>query len=215
MDCIILDIDGTLWDTTPIVAKAWGEALEGHAEVAWRPTPENLKQLFGRPMWEIAAAVFPELSEGEQMKLMDHCCEYEEAALKKTGGNVFAGVVETIKELAETYKICIVSNCQAGYIELTMDKLGLSDVITDFECPGYTGLSKGENCRLVMERNGFRSAVYVGDTQGDADAAAFAGIPFVYCSYGFGKPDRYDYKIDRFSELTKLLQTLTSHQKKK
>lgn len=206
MDCIILDIDGTLWDTTPVVAKAWGEALEGHDEVVWRPTPDNLKKLFGQPMWAIAAAIFPELSSEEQMKLMDHCCEYEEEALKKTPGNVFEGVVETIRELSKICKICIVSNCQAGYIELTMDRLGISDVITDFECPGYTGLPKGENCRLVMERNGFQSAVYVGDTQGDADAAAFAGIPFVYCAYGFGRPDTYDHKIEKFSELKELLQ---------
>lgn len=210
MDCIILDIDGTLWDTTPVVAKAWGEALEGHEEVAWRPTPDNLKKLFGRPMWAIAAAVFPELSPEEQMKLMDHCCKYEEEALKKTPGTVFEGVVETIRELSKTYKICIVSNCQAGYIELTMDRLGIRDAVTDFECPGYTGLPKGENCRLVMERNGFQSAVYVGDTQGDAEAAAFAGIPFVYCSYGFGTPETYDHKIGKFSELTELMRSLSS-----
>ena len=55
-----------------------------------------------------------------------------------------------------------------------------------------------------MERNGFQSAVYVGDTQGDCDASAFAGIPFVFCEYGFGNVDRYDYKIQKFSELLEL-----------
>lgn len=47
MDCFILDIDGTLWDTTPVVADAWGKALEGNTKVAWRPTADNLKALFG------------------------------------------------------------------------------------------------------------------------------------------------------------------------
>ena len=89
MDCIILDIDGTLWDTTPVVAKAWGEALEGRDDIAWRPTADNLKKLFGRPMWAIAAAAFPDLSPEAQMKLMDHCCEYEEAILEKNPGNIF------------------------------------------------------------------------------------------------------------------------------
>ena len=205
MDCIILDIDGTLWDTTPVVAEAWGEALKGRDDIAWRPTADNLKKLFGRPMWAIAAAVFPELSPDEQMKLMDHCCAHEEEILTKTPGNIFEGVVETIRELSKKYKICIVSNCQAGYIELTMKALGIEKYITDFECPGYTGLPKGENCKLVMERNNFKSAIYVGDTQGDADAAVFAGIPFVYCEYGFGKPDRYDYSIKKFPELLELL----------
>ena len=204
MDCIILDIDGTLWDTTPVVAKAWGEALEGHDEVAWRPTADNLKKLFGRPMWAIAAAAFPELSPEDQMKLMDHCCKNEEEVLEETPGEIFEGVVETIRELSKKYPICIVSNCQAGYIELTMKCLGIKDCITDFECPAYSGLPKGENCKLVMERNGYKTAVYVGDTQGDCDAAAFAGIPFVYCEYGFGEVDRYDHKIQKFSELLDL-----------
>ncbi len=43
--------------------------------------------------------------------------------------------------------------------------------------------------------------MYVGDTQGDRNAARLAGIPFVYASYGFGNVEDYDYKIDRFPEL--------------
>lgn len=204
MDCIILDIDGTLWDTTPIVAEAWNKALEKRSDVAWRASADKLKDLFGRPLPVIASMVFPELPEQEQLKLIDACCEEEHHALNKTPGYIFEGVVETIKKLSEKYKVCIVSNCQAGYIEQTMGCLGIEKYVTDFECPGYTGLSKGENCKLLMERNGFKSAVYVGDTQGDAEASAFAGIPFVYCAYGFGSPKTYDYKIEKFSELLEL-----------
>ena len=204
MDCIILDIDGTLWDTTPVVAEAWNAVLNDRTDVTWRASADKLKALFGRPLPEIASMIFTELSKSEQMVLIDACCEEEHFALKKTPGNIFEGVVETIRELSKKYKICIVSNCQAGYIELTMKALCIEKYITDFECPGYTGLPKGENCKLVMERNNFKSAIYVGDTQGDADAAGFAGIPFVYCEYGFGKPDRYDYSIKKFPELLEL-----------
>lgn len=204
MDCIILDIDGTLWDTTPVVADAWNAAIKKHPEIHFEATPEKLRKLFGRPMWAIAAAIFPEYPPEEQMRLMDLCCEHEEEALEENPGQIFEGVVETIRELSQKYKVCIVSNCQAGYIEQTMRLLGITDCITDFECPGYTGLPKGENCKLVMERNGFTTGAYVGDTQGDADAAAFAGIPFVYCEYGFGEVEKYDYCIQKFSELLTL-----------
>lgn len=204
MDCIILDIDGTLWDSTPIVADAWNTVLNNRTDVEFRASADKLKQLFGRPLPVIASMVFPELPYEAQQELIDLCCEAEHHALEKTPGHIFEGVVETIKTLSKKYKICIVSNCQAGYIELTMDALGIKEYITDFECPGYTGLSKGENCKLVMERNHFTSAVYVGDTQGDCDAAAFAGIPFVFCEYGFGEPDRYDYKIRSFYDLLNL-----------
>lgn len=204
MDCIILDIDGTLWDTTPIVADAWNVALNKHPDVAWRATADNLKAMFGRPLSVIAAIAFPDLTEEKRQVLIDECCEEEYKALEKTPGHIFEGVVETIEKLAQKYKICIVSNCEGGYIELTMKALGIEKYIIDFECPGYTRLSKGENCKLVMNRNDFTSAIYVGDTQGDAEAAAFAGIPFVYCSYGFGSPETYDYRIEKFSELLEL-----------
>ena len=108
--------------------------------------------------------------------------------------------VETIKELAKKYPVCIVSNCEAGYIELVCDKLGIKDCIKDGECPGYSGLGKGDNIKLVMDRNGFKDIVYVGDTQGDYEATRKAGVPFVYCKYGFGNPEKYDYKIEKLPE---------------
>ena len=125
MDCIILDIDGTLWDTTPIVADAWNVVLKKRTDVAWRATADKLKALFGRPLPVIASMIFPELSESEQLVLIDECCEEEHLALKKTPGQVFEGVIETIQKLSEKYKVCIVSNCQGGYIELTMKMLGI------------------------------------------------------------------------------------------
>ena len=66
----------------------------------------------------------------------------------------------------------------------------------DFECAGNTGKPKGENNKLVIERNNLKSPVYVGDTQGDLQSAIDANIPFVFAEYGFGNVDRYDYKIE-------------------
>lgn len=204
MDAILLDIDGTLWDSTAMVAKVWNQVLDSKAEVAFRATSEKLKGLFGRTLYEIASIIFPELDETAQRELIDECCEKEHEYLRSHPGTVFEGVVETIKELAARYKVCIVSNCEAGYVELVMESLGITEYITDFECPGYTGKGKGYNCRLVMARNGFRSAIYVGDTQGDLEACRFAGLPFVYCKYGFGEPEEWDYAVEQFGELLEL-----------
>ena len=35
----------------------------------------------------------------------------------------------------------------------------------------------------------------------DKEASQYANIPFIYASYGFGKVDNYDYKIDNISDL--------------
>ena len=204
MDAIFLDIDGTLWDSTHIVSEAWNEVLSPKPEINFVVTPELLKTLFGKPLSEIAAAIFKDFPKEKQTELIDECCEREHEVLAVKSGIIFDGVVDTIKELAKKYPVCIVSNCEAGYIELVCDKLGIKDYIKDGECPGYSGLEKGDNIKLVMERNGFKDIVYVGDTQGDYEATRKAGVPFVYCKYGFGNPEGYEYSVEKFSELLEL-----------
>ncbi len=204
MDAVFLDIDGTLWDSTGPVAEVWNQVLENRPDIAFRATPQKLRQLFGKTLDEIASIIFPELPKEEQLHLIDLCCEKEHDYLAKHPGIIFEGVQDTIKELAKICKVCIVSNCEAGYIELVMDALGITEYISDFECPGYSGRGKGYNCLAVKERNHFSSVLYVGDTQGDLEACRFSGIPFVYCKYGFGNPLQWDYSIEKFSELLPL-----------
>ena len=56
-----------------------------------------------------------------------------------------------------------------------------------------------------MKRNELKHPVYVGDTQGDCNAAKLANIPFVFASYGFGEVDGYDYMIEEISDIVNLL----------
>lgn len=204
MDAIFLDIDGTLWDSTYTVSEAWSKVLGTKPEIQADVSPQRLKTLFGKPLYEIAAVIFSEYDTQTQHRLIDECCEHEHELLEEKPGIVFEGVAETIRKLSKKYSVCIVSNCEAGYIELVMDKLNIKDCITDFECPGYSGLDKGSNIQLVMERNDFKDVVYVGDTQGDYEATRKAGVPFVYCKYGFGEPEGYEYAVEKFSELLKI-----------
>ena len=162
MKAIILDVDGTLWDTTGVVAEAWMQAASELMIPLDTPiTADRLKQEFGKPMDEIAANLFPTLSESQRALVMESCCEYEEFYLENAREHLlFDGVKETILTLSQNYAVCIVSNCQKGYIELFLKKTGLENAITDFECFGNTGLSKGENIRLLMERAQITDAVY-------------------------------------------------------
>ena len=84
----------------------------------------------------------------------------------------------------------------------------LKDLLTDFECAGSSPLSKGENIKLVVNRNGFEKAIYVGDTKSDENASKEAGLPFVYASYGFGKVDEYDDVINSFEEIKAVAEKL-------
>ncbi len=206
IDSIILDVDGTLWDSTGIVAGAWTRAVRecGYEDVT--VTANVLKGLFGLTMAAIAARLLPQVSEAKQEQVMDLCCVYEQEALEADECRIcYPGVADTIQELSESVRLFIVSNCQSGYIELFLDKTGLGPYITDIECYGNTGKGKADNIRLIVERNHLESPVYVGDTQGDCDAAGQAHVPFVFAEYGFGQADRWDAKIETFAELTDLI----------
>ena len=72
------------------------------------------------------------------------------------------------------------------------------------KCAVIKARADGENIKLLIKRNRIDRAVYVGDTQGDCDATAFAGIPFVYAQYGFGNAENPDYTIHSFSEMAEL-----------
>jgi len=202
MKPIIFDVDGTLWDTTEVVARAWNEAIRATGGTSRAVTAEKLKQVFGRPMNVIADILFADADEQQRAKLLDACVEYEHEALESCTDNLlYPGVVETIRELSKQTPLFIVSNCQSGYIELFMSKAGVERYITDIECFGDTRLSKGENIKLIMKRNHLKDTVYVGDTQGDYEATVVAGIPFIYARYGFGQPEHYDRVIDQLPDL--------------
>lgn len=201
-ESIILDVDGTLWDTTDIVAESWNRAIRESGIGNISVTGDILKQLFGRTMKAIAEAILGEYPDEKQEEVMDICCKYEHEDLEKNPCEVlYPNVCETIMELSRTHRVFIVSNCQSGYIELFLEKTGLGKYVTDIECYGNTGKSKGENIKLLMERNNVRDAVYVGDTKGDYEAAVCAGVPFVFAEYGFGDVPESEIRIKAFADL--------------
>jgi phosphoglycolate phosphatase len=205
MKNIIFDVDGTLWDTTEVVAKAWNKAVSEVGGIDINITGDMLKKEFGKPMDVIAKNLFPKASEKERELILQKCCHYEhEALMENTDNLLFPDVKETLIELSKKCNIFIISNCQSGYIELFMEKIGVAQYVIDFECYGNTLKSKGENIKLVVERNNLEDAVYVGDTQGDYEATVFAGVPFVFAKYGFGRVENYHLAIDSIKELVKL-----------
>lgn len=204
-ESLILDIDGTLWDSRSLVAAGYNEQLRAEGLNHLQVCVDDLTPLFGKVRKELADALFAGLPETEREPLMIRCMEQENRHLAEHECQVgYPKVKETLEILAQNHRLFIVSNSEQGYPELCMEKLGISHLISGHLCFGDTRTCKGETIRKLMRDRAITSACYIGDTQGDADAAALAGIPFVYCTYGFGNVAGYWKKIDKFEELLKL-----------
>jgi phosphoglycolate phosphatase len=207
MDSIIFDLDGTIWDPIDTVLDAWNSRIKEHEQIKRELTRTDFESTMGLQMHEISLKLFPDLNEDIRAQVIKECCDAEQGYLKKHGGNLYPHVEDVLKKLSKKYKLYIVSNCQDGYIESFYEFHKLEKYFLDYENPGRTGLSKGENIKLIIQRNNLSEPVYVGDTEGDLVAAKYAGVPFVYAKYGFGQVNDYDKSIDQFDDLVKLYLT--------
>lgn len=204
IDSIIFDLDGTLWDSTEAVLKAWRMVCENDKEITSPITKEMLQSVMGLQIHDIGIKFFPYLDEAKQAKILELCCEEERKLLLKEGGMLYKDLESILHTLSKRYPLFIVSNCQCGYIETFLEYHKLGKYFKDIECAGNTSLVKGENIKIIMKRNEIKHPVYVGDTQGDCNAAKLADIPFVFASYGFGEVDGHDYVIEEIADIVKL-----------
>ena len=183
-DGILFDLDGTLWDAALPITKAWNIVLRRRN---FPPlTLAQLSSYLGKTPEEIAALMLPSLPQSERMRVMDECFQEENDYLSQHGGRLYPHLEETLSLLSQRFGLYIVSNCSHGYIETFWNYHRLKPYFLDMEYAGRTGKSKGQNIRLLMNRNSVRRAVYVGDTLGDLQAAQEARIPFIHAAYGFG-----------------------------
>lgn len=202
---IIFDMDGTLWDSSVQVCKAWDIAVEKCGYDRAPITQEEMQGVMGKTMDKIAEILFPMVKGEDREALLAACCQEENLYLRAHGGVLYPNIRETMELLKKDYHLYIVSNCQSGYIEAFLDYYQMWDLIEDIQCYGDNGRPKAENIAIIVERNGLEDAVYVGDIQGDYDSSCAAGVKFIHAAYGFGTIDAEVPAIRQFSELPELV----------
>ena len=126
--------------------------------------------------------------------------EYSVSLIPVLKGQLFAGVAEGLSRLSARYPLFVLSNCDAGVIDLFMDATGIRPFITGHIAHGENGNPKHVNMRMLISNHRLQSPIYVGDTHQDSEQSEKAGIPFVFMTYGFGSAEAYHKKFDTFEE---------------
>ena len=155
-ESIIFDMDGTLWDSSENVAASWSETIRSSGDPLLRNktiTGSDLRSVMGMTMVEIAAKLFPELTETRRIDILEKCGENEKNYLAANGGELYPQLEETLSALSKNYRLFIVSNCQNGYIEAFFEYYSLERYFTDYLCWGDTHKPKSETLKLIMQKN--------------------------------------------------------------
>lgn len=196
-DALIFDMDGTMWDAVDTYAEIWNMAFELEG-IERRITRNDLLALIGTPIDDIIRHFVPDEQVEHLLQVIGKLVITE---LPRLGGRLYEGVQKGVAQLAQHYKLFMLSNCDELELPIFVRYAGIESYITDTIAYGNTRLRKAENMRLLAEKHHLQQPVYVGDTDSDCKEAHRAGVPFAWMSYGFGTTESAQLRFDHFSDL--------------
>ena len=143
---VIFDMDGTLWDSVDEIVESWNKTCpEMHIR------REQLIGLMGKTMDCFARELLPEYEMDQAMELIHACERDENEYMSHVGATLYGDVRKVFERLRGMgYEIGIVSNCQAGYIEVFLEYYHLGDLVADIECYGNTQQQKDVNLKALI-----------------------------------------------------------------
>ncbi len=202
-DSLIFDMDGTLWDAVDSYAEVWNVTSHEFG-VGLRVDRNDLLLHMGKTI----DVIFNELMNGvnvDPSKYLERLDYNESFLMPRLGGKLYPGVKEGIKFLSQRYRLFMISNCGADGVRNMLSFTGLTPYFEGTLTHGETGRGKDCNIAGIVETFCLRRPLYIGDTQGDCNAAHAAGVPMGYASWGFGECHDAELRFANFDSMTNYL----------
>lgn len=213
----VFDVDGTLFDSGPLVAHCYARTIAELKLPVRPPTAAELLTQVGQPVTVIMERIFPTLSAEQRREVARLALEHLVAAIRRKEGHLYPGVETVLPRLAaDGMRLAIVSNARPPYLDALLETYGLREcfsLVASLAQAGETG-SKGDRLGKIIAFFKVPPAqtVMVGDREADWEAARRQGTHFIACRYGHAEPGELDGApegIARFADLPLLLSSLS------
>ncbi len=192
---VIFDLDGTLVDSLPGIEYAVDQALQATGRA---PRKSSLRALIGPPIRQILSKTTEE-TDALILDTLEHAFRQSYDAEGWTKTTLNPGAKETLAWLKQTNRRAyLVTNKPKQATTQILQKLELTEAFTQVRCradlpvrsrpPGRLGQDKPALLQALMntQKIAAHSAIMVGDTQEDLNAAHQAGIPVAILRTGYG-----------------------------
>lgn len=189
IESILFDLDGTLIDSFPGIARAIEQAVE---EILPDRSVDVPREVIGPPIRGILCSLLGELDEST-LAALEKGFRYAYDTTACLESQPYPGVLETLRILNERGIACyILTNKPLKPTQRILGHLGLAPHFTAVITPDVTGVcfqSKAEAARYATERYNLvtERTLLVGDSSDDADAARACRFHFAPVRYGYGK----------------------------
>jgi HAD superfamily hydrolase (TIGR01549 family) len=178
ISALLVDLDGTLWDSAPWLASLLAEGDEG---VAGQLTSD-----LRNPEGGVRAANV--VKERMTPAGFATACERSETIL-----NLYPGASESLERCSQHVPLGVVTSLPAWMVEPMLKKVELDSTFEVVQCARWGMPSKphpaGINRVIAQLGVDCGEAVYMGDTEVDRLAAEAAQVSFYWAGWGYGSID--------------------------
>lgn len=192
---VIFDLDGTLVDSCTVCVQILGDMLVD------RGSDHSIDPVAARPWMSLGGAAMVSALLGPacvdpDKDIMEFRARYRETATPPEA--LFTGVAEGLAHFRDAgYSLSICSNKPQELCDQVLRDTGIADMFGT-----VVGLRTGLRAKPEMDllhvtldslRASTSECLYIGDSEIDHEVAQKAGMPFVFMSYGYARPE---YRCD-------------------